>query len=507
MKHLFPLSVLLLLPLLHGVALAEETTVLSQESLKITYEELKLPGSEKMGMLGLGADHQLTSYLKLGISSYSAVRGERGGFITLGASANMTYPLMRGLELDSGLFVGAGGGHGGYTLSGGGLMVRAHVGANYELGDYGKLGLGVSSIDFPNGGSISSTQPYFSYTMPFYALTTPGWTESGARYLNSDDEKRLSPAMHEFAIYFRNVMVDSGTRTNSGGAQADFTLLGAEWRTYLNDTVFAKLESEGAASGQSAGYMHILAGAGVRYPLSRRLFATATVAAGGGGGGNVDTGGGFLTDATLGLQYFVAKHLFVDVSGSYLRAPSTSFDAKSIGAKLGYQFSSSGKSDPTFNEPSRFDPNLLRLRLTSQTYLKSGDNGSTRSIDQNVDNLGAQFDYFINPGWFVTGQGLAAYGGNAGAYMAGFVGTGYHVSLGKHFFAEIEGVMGVAGGGGLATGGGAAAQANASFGYSFSDSIALMVTLGEITSIKGQFSAPVVGVSLAFMGTAYSRNE
>lgn len=492
---------------LTGSAHADETPVLSQESLKSTYEVLRLPAAEKMGMLGLGIDHHLTDHFRLGATSYAAVRGERGGFITLGASAGLSFPVLPKLEFDSGLFVGAGGGHGGYTLSGGGLMLRAHAGTNFDAGPYGKLGFGISSVDFPNGGSIRSTQPYVSYTLPFYAFTESGWAESAARQLNHDEEKRLSPAVHELGLYVRNVMVVPGTRTGSGRAQADFKLLGAEWRTYLNDTVFARFESEGAAGGQSSGYMHILGGAGVRYPLYSRLFASASVAVGGGGGGGVDTGGGLLTDTALGLQYFLARHLFVDVSGSYLKAPSASFEAKSIGVKFGYQFGSAGNADTALNEPSRFDPHFLRVRLASQTYLAASDYWNSHSLDGNIDNIGIQFDYFVTPRWFVTGQGMAAYGGNAGAYMAGLSGVGYRLPLGKKFFAEAEALVGAAGGGGVPTGGGLVTQADIGLGYSLSDSLALMVTLGEMTSVNGSFRTPMAGVSLAFMGRAYSKRD
>lgn len=507
MKQVLFISVLLLVLSFQDNALAEEAAVLNQEFLKSTYEEFKLPGKEKMGMLGFGIDHQLSSYFRSGAASYAAVRGERGGFITLGVAATMNYPLVRGLELDSGLFVGAGGGHGGYALSGGGLMVRAHVGANYKIGSYGTLGLGVSRVDFPNGGTIHSTQPYVSYAVPFYVLTESGWAESGTRYLNHDDEKRLSPAVHEFGLYARNVMVAPGARTGSGSQQADFKLLGAEWRTYLSDTVFAKFESEGAAGGQSAGYMHILAGGGVRYPLYRRLFANVSVAIGGGGGGGVDTGGGLLADATVGMQYFVAEHTYIDVSGSYLKAPSTSFEAKSIGVKLGYQFGAPGSRDAARNEPFPFDPHFLRVRLTSQTYLTTSDYWSSHSMDRTVDNLGAQLDYFVTPRWFITGQGFAAYRGNAGAYMAGLTGVGYRMPLKNEFFAEVEGLVGAAGGGGVPTGGGMVAQANASLGYTLSESMAFMITLGEMASADGQFRTPVAGVSLAFTGRAYSKRE
>ena len=69
-------------------------------------------------------------------------------------------------------------------------------------------------------------------------------------------------------------------------------------------------------------------------------------------------------------------------------------------------------------------------------------------------------DYFIDPEWFITGQGLGPYGGDAGAYMIGLLGTGVRTHITRNIFAELEGLVGAAGGGGLNTGGGLVYQAN-----------------------------------------------
>ncbi len=53
-------------------------------TLRFTSETLTLPGREKMGMLGGSMLFDVSQNARVGVGSYGAVRGERGGFITLG---------------------------------------------------------------------------------------------------------------------------------------------------------------------------------------------------------------------------------------------------------------------------------------------------------------------------------------------------------------------------------------------------------------------------------------
>lgn len=52
---------------------------------RITSETLALPGAEKMGMVSGDLLFDVNDNLRLGVGTYGAVRGSRGGFITLGA--------------------------------------------------------------------------------------------------------------------------------------------------------------------------------------------------------------------------------------------------------------------------------------------------------------------------------------------------------------------------------------------------------------------------------------
>ncbi|MGH8822842.1 MAG: hypothetical protein ACREWJ_16335, partial [Rhodoferax sp.] len=106
---------------------------------------------------------------------------------------------------------------------------------------------------------------------------------------------------------------------------------------------------------------------------------------------------------------------------------------------------------------------------------------------------------------FLTGQGLAAYAGNAGAYMIGEMGAGTHWPVSERWFVEGEALLGAAGGGGLAVGGGLVGQINAGVGYHLSKSLSLMATAGRINAFRGNFKANVVGLALAYQFTGFAQ--
>lgn len=466
------------------------------------YESLSLPAGESMGLASIALRHAFTPNFSAGVASYAAVRGERGGFITLGLTGEGRWPLGAAWSAEAGGFVGAGGGRGGYALSGGGLMLRAHAGLAYDttaLGLPGRWSVGASHVRFPDG-AIRSNQAYVAYTLPFNALARPGWSTEPLS-LNAAQLDGLAPRAHELAVVARALRVTDGTRADAGAAQADFTLLGAEWRTWLGPHTYVRFETEGAMGGGATGYMQILAGGGVRLPLARGLAAHATVAVGAGGGGGVDTGGGFLLDAGLGLQLDLGNRWFAELAAQHLRAPSGELRANSAAVKLGYRF---GPATADTAEPV-FEPHALRLRAVNQSYFQAADNWRSHHADQSVQNLGVAIDAFLSPNLYLTGQGLAAWRGDAGAYMTGQVGAGLRQPLFGPVFAEAELLFGAAGGGGLAMGSGAVVQANAGVVWQASDALSLHLSAGELRAINGDFRAHVVGLALGYRFTAYAR--
>ncbi len=112
--------------------------------------------------------------------------------------------------------------------------------------------------------------------------------------------------------------------------------------------------------------------------------------------------------------------------------------------------------------------------------------------------MGVALDYFFNPHVYVTGQGLAAYTGDAGAYMTGLLGLGVQTNLSRRWFLTAEALVGAAGGGTMAMGNGSVWQVNAGLGYRLTDNVALTLMAGRMQAPTGQFKANVVGASLSY---------
>lgn len=465
-------------------------------ALKFDFAEYKLPGNEKMGMGSIGVRKEVAHNLSVGVDGHFALTGERGGFITLGVGGEYEIPLTERMSLELGLFVGAGGGRGGYELAGGGLMLRESVGLTYKLGAPGAVTLGISQVDFPENGKISSTQLFLGYRVHYAALFEAG-ADSSSRWSSEGSQLDFSPNRHEIAVLGRQMHAASGVRKFDGTPQEDFSVVGVEWRTNLNERFYVRAETAGAMGGNSAGYMHVLAGAGVRYPLTNRLIANVGVAVGGGGGGNVDTGGGFMANATASLQFRLNRTWFLDLGTGYLTAPSAGFKATDFMLRAGYQFGLEPDNDRWARFSQSWTGHPLRIRFADQHYLKGAENWRNRP-EQNVGNLGVQVDYFASPNWYLTGQGLGAYTGDAGAYMTGLLGLGARLPFGRSLFVEGEGLLGAAGGGGLTVGSGLVGQANLNLGYRLTQALSLIGTVGYIKAFNGDFQACVVGLALGY---------
>ncbi|MEY5027981.1 MAG: hypothetical protein RLZ63_296 [Pseudomonadota bacterium] len=455
-------------------------------SVSASQETWKLPAGERMGMSSVGLMQEVSTGLAAGLRAYTATGGQRGGFITLGGVMQGRQPVGPGLNLEAEGFVGAGAGASGQALAGGGLMLRGALGVGVALPQGARLSVGVSRVRFPSG-TIASTQPYVGLSLPFGVQTRL-------------DGAPVSHYTHQFLPTLKRLSVDAGTRTTAGAAQGDLGLVGVEWRTFLNTYSYVALETQAAYSGASAGYMDIMAGGGLRLPLTQGVALYTDAMVGGGGGGAVATDSGRLAQLRVGTQLQLGRHWVLDASAARLRATDGSFGGKALGLSLGYQFGS-----PLGQPGAGLQAHALRLRLASQRY--SGASADWRNNAEGAVGLvGAQLDYFVTPNWYLTGQGLAAATGGAGAYMTGLMGAGAHTELGSHWFAEAEAMLGAAGGGGLNTGSGALGQVNMNLGYALTPRLELIASLGRAQSSGGAFKANVVGVSLAYrMGVVGTR--
>ncbi|WP_312259598.1 hypothetical protein [Limnohabitans sp.] len=475
----------------------------------LTQETWNLPAGETMGMTGGSLWWGVNERLKLGLASYGATRGERGGFITLGVASELQHRWSQDWSSTLGLYVGAGGGRGGQPLAGGGLMLRTDVGLAYDTQRWGRLGAGVSHVRFPDG-TISSTQPFVRYDYSFNSLMVGGHLQSVSGSVNAGTigVKPLATRGQEFALVARDMRLSAQAGASSG---TRMQLLGVEWTADLDERWFLKLESEGAMGGQSSGYMQILAGGGYRLPVWQGGAVKIHAALGPAGGGAVDTRGGLIWDAGVALQQRMTRHDSLELAWGKVGGFSGHFKGDSLGLKWVHHFSHPevGSEPVSALALAGLDAQNLRIRLAHQTYKGAATAWRTTYPGLAVSNLGVQLDYFMTPAdqttqWFVSGQGLAAYKGQAGAYMTGLVGGGVHRLLPGNWFAEAEALVGAGGGGGLATGGGLVGQFNAGLGHRLSKQLSIMATTGHIAALRGDFKAKVLGLALVYDLTTFA---
>lgn len=467
---------------------------------RATFESWKVSSDERMGMLGLNLLFDVHPNVKLGVGSYGALTGQRGGFITLGLASEAQLPLSERWLLRGGLYAGAGGGAGGYELAGGGFMFRADGGLTYRMGSWGNIGAGVSWVTFPTG-QIKSVQPYLLYEYPFYTAVNDGWSATGSA-MGSSGLRGISSNRQEFSVGWTGYKTPSSVKTSSGANQNDsMQLAGVSWSSYLDDRWYLRIGADGAFAGDSAGYMQILGGLGYRLPLGSTTGLKLYGALGPAGGGGVATGGGLLYSAGLSLQQMVTDQLAIELGVGGVKAGTGDFKAWSVGLNLTYVFDTprvTATTPLTQKTLASYRMAPLRVRLMNQTYLKGSDQWRTKDVEESVNNLGFALDYFLTPKIYLTGQGLAAYSGNAGAYMTGLLGAGVQQPLSDRWFVMAEALAGAAGGGTMATGNGSVWQVNAGVGYRFTDSLSVMLTGGHMQAPTGNFKSNIIGVSLGY---------
>lgn len=472
---------------------------------RLTDETYDLPAGERMGMTALSLLVDAGSSWRLGPSVYAATRGERGGFITLGVAGEWHHGLSRSWDVHAGLFVGGGGGRGGYQLAGGGLMLRGDLGLSYAMGEWGRIGFGVSHVDFPSG-TVTSTQPYVLLERRFDSLSVPGWVSLTGG--GGSAQPAVRAGAQEFSVVLRRYDIpDSVVQDNGAPQHGSMQLAGAEWLAYLDDPRwFVKVEAAGASGGESDGYMQVLAGGGWRWQPWRGGAFKVFGVAGGAGGGRVDTGGGFLVEAGASWQQALTRDLALELAVGEVRAPSASFRARSLALKITHPFGlpQVGADPVPASDLGGYEPRHLRVRVANQTYVDPAPGWRRNFPDETVNNLGVQLDYFASRHWFLSGQGLAAYTGKAGSYMVGLVGGGVRADVAGPVFAEAELLAGAAGGGGLNVGGGAVVQGNLSLGWQLSRSVSLMASVGHLEAPGGELRTQVAGLALGYSFSTFS---
>lgn len=467
--------------------------------LRMSYEVLDIGTHETMGLAGVHYLVNVEPDWYVGASGFGALQGERGGFFTGGFTVGTGKRFASKWLLDAGVF--AGGGGGGSAPQGGGLMLRPHIGISRDAGSV-IVGAGISHVTFPNGG-IDSTQLNLTLGIPFEVYY--GRAADAGKTVAIRDLFGLGVQQSEWIATVGEYRPDDDAGISANAATTPpLTRVGFEYRKHLDARRYLFVEAAGAMEGQSDGYAELLAGVGYRVPLfGRRIHLVGSIAGGGAGGGQVDTGGGAVGKARIGLDYDFMPALKLGVEAGRLESAGK-FGADFYGLTLGYRMGEIGTGGGKAWQGGE-GTHLAKWRLVGTQHTDFAAARKTGNA-QNLSLVGLKIEKFLTDAFYLTGQAFGAYAGDAGGYAAGLMGAGWEISLrddGRlRFNAEVA--AGAAGGGGVDVGGGAVIQPQVGLSWRFSHQLSARLEAGRINAFEGRLDSNVVGVGLSY---EFSRPE
>lgn len=456
-----------------AAAAAPDTSLPVQASLGL--ETLRLPGNERMGLVTGQLLFHLGGPWWLGPVTHGAATGARGGFFVGGLAVQHQWPLGPGLHLASGLSAGGGGGAG--APVGDGLMLRASLDLVRRWGPL-QAGVSLSQVQFP-GTAIRSRQ----------AGLVLGW-RGDFDHLNAADagQRRAAPQRSGLGIDRFALTLAHHAPRGAGSGTLPFQLVGARLaRQFASVDGSWGLEAAAAAQGRAAGYMEILAHAGLGWQPLPGLHLGLRGAAGLGGGGAVPAGGGGLLrgDATLALDLWPGWQIGAAVGRTQGRTPAMQARRSELWLSAALEPLAAAGSPGRAGTVVRttWGGGLLHTAPLPRA------NGSR----QGLQAISLVLERWIGPQAYLTGQAHSALGGSAGGYSIGLVGAGVATAA-RHGSWQLgaELLVGGAGGGGVRGTIGAVAQAQAWAALPLGDgSQRLRFGLGALGGSDGGGARPV----------------
>jgi len=407
------------------------------------FETVRLPGRERMGLIGGSLLFDIGSDWGVGPAVYGAATGGRGGLFVGGVELQRRWGLARGLWLATGLY--AGGGGGANAPVGGGLMLRPALTLLKDIGPSLQLGLSWSSIRFPSG-QIRSNQLGLML----------GWRQEFL-HLTGEGELPTSSTLPSTGLGFDRMAATASTYRLDGDGAPRLGLVGARAERRSNVQGFTwGMEAAAAAKGDAAGYMEILGTAAFSVAPFEAALPSWRVglraSAGLGGGGAVPTGGGLIGKGLLTMEWSPFPGWTIGTDYGLVRS-RTGLRARQIEVWLALDL------EPRHDAAG--DGSGGRVVRTEwvgawQHHARIARSDGSR---QPLDTIGLKLNRYLDDHVYLTGQAHSAFAGGAGAYSVGLVGLGLRGRPSPSVQVGAEALFGAAGGGGVTTTGGAIAQA------------------------------------------------
>ncbi|GAP37290.1 hypothetical protein [Piscinibacter sakaiensis] len=454
---------------------------------RVSAERLRLPGGERLGLVGTAYTVELGQGLAFGPAVFGSVSGNRGGLFTLGAELAWRARLWGPLRTELGVY--AGGGGGAALPVGDGLMLRPHADLLYDFGGI-SLGLSWSQVRFA-GTPISSRQVGLVLS-----------TDTDFTYLPRDRQGLALPSIGRPGAGFDRVQGVLGVyrprgdagRSGGGALPRSIGYTGLRAERALRGPFYWGLEANVGTQGGVTGYVEYLGTVGVEAGLPDSVFSVGgRVALGMAGGGDIAVGGGLLAKASAYGAVRLTRDLAATVEFGLTSAPRGDFRALHGAASLIWIFDDAGNVfSPSRTTRTEFATGLERIDAARR-------DGSTRPLTTVV----LKASRFLDANLYVTGQARSAVGGGAGGWSAGLFGVGWQQPMGTPgrgptWHVGVEALAGAGGGGGVDARGGALLQPNAYVGIDLGPTSALRIGAGQLRARRGELKSTTVDVSLVF---------
>ncbi len=439
----------------------------------LSFETIRLPEGEPLGLLGKSLLFEVRPRMYVGPLVLSGVTGRRGGFFVLGAEGRISRPVGP-IAIDAGLAVGGGGGVA--APVGDGLVLRPSVAAWVPVAGW-RLGVQATYAHFPSG-DISSGQ---------FGVALEG--DELFRYASAAHVGQRVSAMGRAGLGIDDISVTSSRTTlrGVGSTPRTIAIVGARATRALGQfhaLEFAGgLETGGAAYGDAAGYMEVLSVIHVHVPVVSHVELGGSAALGAGGGGAVPMGSGGLVRGSLTASLILPRQLRLRAEVGAQKALGSALRGMSRGVAISMPLAPA----------SRDTVHLGRVEW-SPVLLHFGRGARTGGTTQSLQTMGLSIGRYASSGRYLTVQGHSAFGGAAGAYAIGLFGVGIATEGDRRWRTGVEGLIGAAGGGGVATGGGAVAELHAWASVRTGKDVELRMLAGATRSRSGSLASPVLGL-------------
>ena len=134
-----------------------------------------------------------------------------------------------------------------------------------------------------------------------------------------------------------------------------------------------------------------------------------------------------------------------------------------------------------------------RFRPAHQWYFDAQRKGGS---SRDMQLFGGKIDWMGGDWWYLTGQGLSAYGGGAGGYSEGHWGIGVLGPKWNNLQLYGEMLIGAGGGGGVDSGSALLYKPSVGLEYSLNNDFSLQTGIGKVISKEGNLDANTFDVSL-----------